>query len=143
MKITNHLKSPKKFNIEELLNFCAKELNIPEDVSLMLVQNEKLLKSISKEVEYEALLQNPIEKQFVLFSKDQTINQYIICHEMIHMAQYCRGDLKMSNDFREITWKGKLFDNSVPYEDREWEQEAFSKQNKLWKKFKQTIKSKK
>ena len=143
MEIKNHLKSPKAFDAEELLNFCAEELDIPEDVSLMLVQNEKLLESLSKDVEFEALLQNPIEKQFILFTRDKTISQYIICHEMVHMDQYCRGDLKTSHDFREVTWKGENFDNSVPYEDREWEQEAFSKQNKLWKKFKQTIKNKK
>jgi hypothetical protein len=102
MKIKNYLKSSRTFDVEELLNFCAKELDIPEDVSLMLVQNEKLLESLSKDVEFEALLQNPIEKQFVLLTRDKTISQYIICHEMIHMDQYCRGDLKTSDDFREV-----------------------------------------
>ena len=143
MKITNHLKSPKKFDIEDLLNFCAKELNISEDVTITLIQNKKLLCNISNDVEFEAILSNPFYKSYILYTKDDVVSQYIICHEMIHMSQYERGDLKMSSDFSKITWKGKIFDNSISYDKREWEQEAFSKQNALWKKFKQTIKKKK
>jgi hypothetical protein len=40
-------------------------------------------------------------------------------------------------------WKGQIFDNSYPYDKREWEQEAFTKQFVLWKMFKQFKKKKK
>ena len=64
--------------------------------------------------------------------------QYILCHEMVHLSQYERGDLKISSDYKTITWKGNVFDNSHDYACREWEQEAFKLQNKLWKEFKKS-----
>jgi hypothetical protein len=63
-----------------------------------------------------------------------------LCHEMIHLQQYDRGDLQMSSDFRTVIWKGETFDNSSEYLEREWEEEAFNLQNKLWKKFKKNKK---
>lgn len=142
MKIINTLKENKKFNLEDLLNFCAKELNISDDVSITVTQNENLLEKLSKDVEYDALLCKMLPKQYVLYTKYKIVSQYVVCHEMIHMSQYERGDLHISPDFKKITWKGEIFDNSISYDEREWEKEAFSKQNKLWKNFKKTNKKK-
>ena len=140
MKIINTIESPKKFNVETLLNFLAEKLNIKEDVELSVAYNDSLLNRLSNEnVEYSALLQNPVPKQYFLFVKSD-INelQYILCHEMVHLSQYERGDLKISSDYKTITWKGNVFDNSHDYACREWEQEAFKLQTKLWKEFKKS-----
>lgn len=140
MKLKISIKSPKKFNVEELLTFLAEELNISEDVELMVTYNNDLLDKLSiGNIEYEALLYNPIKDHYVLYVKEHISGlQYILCHEMIHLQQYDRGDLQMSSDFRTVTWKGETFDNSFEYLDREWEEEAFGLQNKLWKKFKKS-----
>lgn len=138
MDIKVRIKSPKKFNVEELLNFLSSELNINEDVELLVAYNDKLLDKLSTDsIEFKALLYSPLPHHYVLYVRENVFNlQQILCHEMVHLQQYERGDLKMSNDFKTVTWKGEEYTNDSYYEDREWEVEAFSKQNKLWKKFK-------
>jgi hypothetical protein len=58
MKITNYIESPKKFDVEELVNFLIKELKITKDFDLSICYNEKLLDKLSTEdIEFSALLQ--------------------------------------------------------------------------------------
>lgn len=144
MKIINNLKPIKKFDIEELLNFLASELEISEDVELALFYNGKLLDKLSTDdVEYSALLQPyPIPKKYSLMVREDasSLNQ-ILCHEMVHLKQYESGLLSQSSDFKTVTWKGKVYDNTERYFNREWEEEAFDKQNKLWKQFKKQKKN--
>lgn len=103
----------------------------------MLVYNDRLLDMLSKgEIEYSALLTNPVENQYVLNVKSGISLEYILCHEFVHLQQFDRGDLKANLDYTEIVWKGERYDSSTSYEDREWEEEAFSMQNELWRKFK-------
>ena len=138
MKLKIGIESPKKFDVEELLTFLAEELNISENAELMVVYNDDLLNRLSTgDIEYEALLYNPAKDNYVLYIKESVSGlQYVLCHEMIHLQQYDRGDLQMSSDFRTVIWKGEIFDNSSEYLERKWEEEAFGLQNKLWKKFK-------
>lgn len=143
MKIKNYIESPKKFNVEELVNFIAQTLNISNEAELTLMYNDKLLNQLSKgNVEYEALLQNPIPNKYVLIVKSNASGLHIIiCHEMIHLKQYDSGKLKMSQDCKTIWWEGEKFDATSDYSKRDWEIEAFSLQNKLWRKFKKYKKS--
>mgnify|MGYP003293759942 CR=1 FL=1 len=137
MEIKNYLKSPKRFNIEELIEFAIKELNIKHIKEIKLMYNDRLLDKLSKDIEFSALLYSPIINHYILYVREGIISQYVLCHELIHLQQYDRGDLKINEDFTKIYWKGEVFDNSIQYDQREWEIEAFSKQNKLWRKFKQ------
>lgn len=137
MEIKNYLKSPKRFNIEELIEFAIKELNIKHIKEIKLMYNDRLLDKLSKDVEFSALLYSPVINHYVLYMREGVISQYVLCHELIHLQQYDRGDLKINEDFTKIYWKGEVFDNSIQYDQREWEIEAFSKQSKLWRKFKQ------
>lgn len=137
MKVNNKIESPKKFDVVELINFLANELNISENAELTIAYNPELLKKISGEVEYQALLQNPTKNVYYLFVDNIKCGlNSVLCHEMVHLHQCDRGDLKLSNDHKSITWKGEVFDNSKEYRKREWEDEAFDMQDKLWKKFK-------
>lgn len=144
MKITNHINSPKKFNIEELIEYLSSILQISSKAELTIMYNDKLLNQLSKgEVEYSALLQNPMPNQYVLFVKSNVSGlQSIICHEMVHLQQYDSGKLKMSADCKTIWWNGEKFDTTFDYSKREWEVEAFSLQNKLWRSFKKFKKNK-
>lgn len=137
MEIKNYLKSPKRFNIEELIEFAIKELNIKHIKEIKLMYNDRLLDKLSQDVEFSALLYSPVTNHYILYVREGVISQYVLCHELIHLQQYDRGDLKINKDFTKIYWKGEVFDNSIQYDQREWEIEAFSKQNKLWRKFKQ------
>lgn len=138
MKIKNGIESPKKFDIEKLLEFLAEELNISKDVELMVVYNDALLEKLSVgDVEYDALLQKVLPNNYVLYIKESVSGlQYILCHEMVHLSQYDRGDLEMSSDYKTVIWKDETYTNTNPYNTRGWEEEAFALQNKLWKKFK-------
>lgn len=137
MKIKNNIESPKKFDVEELIQFVADQLGIDEDVELSIMYNDRLLKRLSKDVEFQALLHSPIPHNYVLMVREDVSGlQYIICHEMVHLKQYESGRLKMSSDFKTVTWDGETFDNTSDYFEREWEEEARSEENKLWKAFK-------
>ena len=138
MKINNYIESSKNFDVEELIKFLIKELNITKDFNLSIYYNEKLLNELSTDnVEFAALLQQSTPELYVLFVRKSKVGlAQIICHEMVHLKQYVSGDLKMNSDFRTVTWKGKTYDNSSEYFSREWEIEARALENKLWRKFK-------
>lgn len=137
MKITNYIESPKKFNVEELLQFVAEQLGIGEEVELTVMYNDRLLDRLSKDVEFQAMLQNPVGHKYLLMIREGVAGlQYIICHEMVHLKQYESGRLAMSSDYKTVTWEGKEFDYTSDYFEREWEEEARSEENRLWKLFK-------
>jgi hypothetical protein len=105
MKIINNIEPQKKFDVIELLNFLASELKISDEVELMLFYNPKLLNALStKDIEYNAILQNPIPHHYTLMLRDNlTSLNLILCHEMIHLKQYESGLLKQSSDFKTMT----------------------------------------
>lgn len=138
MRIKNLIKSPRKFDVTELIEFLAKELKIDEDIQLTIAYNEELLTKLSNEdIEYQAITYSPNNNLYYIFvTKTRLGLQDLLCHEMVHVSQCVRGDLKISNDYKTVTWKDEEFDNTKKYRDREWEEEAFDLQDKLWKKFK-------
>lgn len=53
-----------------------------------------------------------------------------LCHELTHLKQYARGEMKQYD--RGLTsWKGEIYSENTPYDDKPWEIEAHSIQNKL------------
>lgn len=66
----------------------------------------------------------------------------VISHELIHLQQYHTEKLKVINE-RELWWDGKLIDHSIvetiPYEQREWEAEAFNYQRILGQKIERIL----
>lgn len=136
MKVTNHLNPSKKFDIEELIEFLSDALEISDNVELTLIYNNKLLDKLSNQVDYSAFLFSPQPHHYILYVREDIDLSYVICHELVHLKQYESGNLKVSADFKEITWNGHVYNDNYPYDKREWEQEAFSKQFVLWKMFK-------
>jgi hypothetical protein len=54
----------------------------------------------------------------------------VISHEIIHIHQYNSGQLIYENG--EVTWENKTYDlNSVDYDYRPWEKDAFNRENEL------------
>jgi hypothetical protein len=61
-----------------------------------------------------------------------------VSHEMIHIKQLLKGQLRYEMDGNEevVFWRGKRFDTSkCAYIDRPWEREAYSKQEILTHQF--------
>lgn len=68
-------------------------------------------------------------------SKDLSLETIIttLMHEMVHIAQYIRGDLVPGVGRKHSRWKGKPVD--LPYSKQPWERQAARLEKVLWKKF--------
>lgn len=53
-----------------------------------------------------------------------------VCHEMVHVKQYCRGELK-DDMWGYQQWKSKKFKEDLEYMDQPWEKEAFKLEKRL------------
>lgn len=70
--------------------------------------------------------------QYLIFiqSMDRKESLLVLSHEMIHIAQFYLGDVKVMN--KGILWKKEaLISMDTPYEQRPWEIEAFALQGEL------------
>ena len=54
-----------------------------------------------------------------------------ICHEMVHVKQYYRREMRVVGNNELIMWKTKAIKDGVDYMDLPWEKEAFKKECKL------------
>lgn len=140
MSIISNIKSPKHWNVVDLVEFILKELG-NTDVTLSISYNDDVCDHFStSDIQIDALLDKStkIDKTYNLIIRQYAPLKEVIPHELIHLDQYERGDLKLNKleDKLYFIWKDEEYDPSIPYKDRPWEIEAFSMQNKLWKKFK-------
>ena len=62
-------------------------------------------------------------------------------HEMVHVKQYARGEMKDSSVSRDLVyWKGKEYDSSkITYYDWPWEIEAMGRERGLYIRYMQTF----
>jgi hypothetical protein len=51
-----------------------------------------------------------------------------VCHEMVHVKQYARGELYESERQSKHRWQGKWIDRDPDYWDRPWEIEAHGRE---------------
>lgn len=126
----------KRFDHIDLINYILNLYKI-DGITLNIFEGDKMLNMFSNdELEMSAILTNMIPNIYALYVREGSLSPDIICHEMIHLWQYHRGDLKMLNNGRQYLWKGRIYDSSTAYTDREWEIEAFGGMNKLLRKYK-------
>jgi len=134
-KITNYTDID---DISALLEFAAKQLGI-SDAEVVITKNDKLLDRFStREYRVNGLLhKSPAPGVYNLMLREHPSDplNLILCHEMIHLGQYIKGQLSLNVDTKVFTWKGQTYASEYPYESRPWEIEAFNGQGKLLKKF--------
>ena len=131
------VKSPRNVDFEDLIKTICHDIFGYSDLRIMVFNNHKLLKKLSKDdFELLALLDNPAPHIYNIMVNTDNPSRDVICHELIHLDQYERGDLSRSKDYKTITWKGEEFTKDLDYSDREWEHEAFGNSRKLWKQYK-------
>jgi hypothetical protein len=53
-----------------------------------------------------------------------------LCHELTHLKQYARGEMKQLDDGR-IRWKKKVYPEGFDYNKSPWEKEAFRVETEL------------
>ena len=83
------------------------------------------------------------ENQSVIYTKE-SLNRYtaikILAHELIHLDQYRSGKIKRVGT-KGVEWDGELIEDItiIPYNEREWEKEAFSKGRDLEKEIRKEL----
>lgn len=84
--------------------------------------------------EFVVSLNNKLNKKTMLIA---------LAHEMVHIKQFARGELKDYMRSDKVKWKGQVFCLSeVEYWSCPWEKEAYENDVVLYKKFKQYYKEK-
>lgn len=146
MRFKNYTKYKDSDNLDKLLQFVTDKLSITSG-EVILSTNDRILDMFgSKDLHLEAILQpTPIKDTFnlILRNRESSDVELILCHEMIHLNQYLNGDLKLDWDKKEFYWKGVKYENTIPYDNRPWEKEAFKQQYSLlkdWRKYKKELK---
>lgn len=56
-----------------------------------------------------------------------------LCHEMVHVKQYVKGEMKYDWRSGKTRWKAKLISDDVEYLDQPWEKEAYKLEEDLAK----------
>jgi hypothetical protein len=68
----------------------------------------------------------------------------VIAHEMVHVKQYAKGELKDFVRVSKVKWQGKVYDdNEIDYWEQPWEIEAHGREKGLYYKFLNSLKAKK
>lgn len=67
----------------------------------------------------------------------------VLAHEMVHVKQYAKGELKDFIRVNRIKWMGKIYDESkLDYWEQPWEIEAHGREKGLYYKFTDYMRSK-
>lgn len=83
------------------------------------------------------------ENQSVIYTKESLGRGTaikILAHELIHLEQYRSGKIKRVGT-KGVYWDGELIEDitTIPYNEREWEKEAFDKGRELEKEIRKEL----
>jgi len=60
----------------------------------------------------------------------------VLAHEMVHVKQYAKGEMKDYLRAKRVKWRGKVYDdNQMSYWDYPWEIEAHGREKGLYYRF--------
>lgn len=122
-------KSATKSIIEQSVKFFAKELNLDNSKYTLLVMTER---GMSKNDGCRGVVSKLGPKCLsMIIDSDLDMERLIItlAHEMVHVKQYARGQVKSSKSRKTHYWMGKKIRKD--YYNQPWEVEAFSKERNL------------
>jgi hypothetical protein len=92
-----------------------------------------LTKCMEKSGAYGYCMEGDNNRQFEI-EVDKTLRLYdfvsTLTHELTHMKQYAKGEMKYLNDGR-TRWKKKIYGDNTDYADQPWEKEAFRVEKQL------------
>lgn len=66
-------------------------------------------------------------------SKKKTL--LVLAHEMVHVKQYAKGEMKDYMRLKRVKFNGKIYDKSMDYWEHPWEIEAHGREKGLYFKF--------
>jgi hypothetical protein len=130
---------PRKNMIEALVRYYIRELKLGDSKFNLTVRFEKIEQE-NEAVELGAAAHFGKEIHVRLDSK---LDRYALIktlgHEMIHVKQIAKGQLKLvprllkSGITIDVFWLGKKMKKTIPYLQRPWEIEALSKEEILYR----------
>ena len=112
---------------DECIKWCIKKL-LPRYRTLNI-------KAIIKPMEDHGCCYNlnDLSRDFNLtLKKGLSVYELIstICHEMVHVKQYARKELRWCNTHYNVMWKKSVHTNTA-YDDQPWEKEAYKLEHRL------------
>ena len=78
---------------------------------------------------------NPKQFNIHIGNEDKKLSKQLrtICHEMVHVKQYAKGEMKnMWRPGRYTKYQGELYPDEMDYWDTPWEIEAFGRESGLY-----------
>ena len=112
-------------------------LEVREDIHLQIMFLHKLPNALAG-ITYQLGTIAPYHYQLFRVYVDNKLSKYeqrlVLAHEMIHVKQYVKGELKVTNK-EEVIWKGRKYQYDYSYNRQmPWENEAYKHDNLLMKK---------
>ena len=104
------------------------------EIDIKLINNLKEKEEVAGDCTWEDRRYRP--RQFTVRIDSAQEKQDMletVAHEMVHVKQYARGELKDTNHHILCKWKGKVIDSEkVNYYDHPWEIEAHGRERGLF-----------
>ena len=119
----------KKQFIEAILPSMVKQLGLTNTKKSLLIRLEKDCEGMGYTVPVDIL-----DSYVVIIKPTMTIKSIgiTLAHEMVHVRQMAKGILKIKNGVNY--WCGKRYTKRTKYLDQPWEQDAFARQEIVFRK---------
>lgn len=90
----------KNFDLKKLIHLILTQYYNYDNIILNVYYNNKICDKFStNDIKIDALLdKTPIPQAYTLILRENSDIKKIICHEMVHLDQYERGDLVLIKD---------------------------------------------
>ena len=123
-----HSKQKKQF-IEAILHYIIKQLGLTNTRKSLLIRLEKDCEGMGYTVPVDIL-----DSYVVIIKPSMSIKSIgvTLAHEMVHVRQMAKGILKIKNGVNY--WCGKRYTKRTKYLDQPWEQDAFARQEIVFRK---------
>jgi uncharacterized protein YjaZ len=123
-----HSKQKKQF-IEAILPSMIEQLGLTNTRKSLVIRLEKDCEQMGYTVPVDIL-----DSYVVVIKPSMSIKSIgiTLAHEMVHVRQMAKGILKIKNGVNY--WCGKRYTKRTKYLDQPWEQDAFAKQELVFRK---------
>ena len=126
--VESRSKQKKQF-IEAILPSMVKQLGLTNTKKSLLIRLEKDCEGMGYTVPVDIL-----DSYVVIIKPTMSIKSIgiTLAHEMVHVRQMAKGILKIKNGVNY--WCGKRYTKRTKYLDQPWEQDAFARQEIVFRK---------
>jgi hypothetical protein len=124
--VQSRSKKTKKF-FEAILPSMISQLNLTNSRKYLIVKTDRI------DSQGVTLPFYDIDTYLVVINSTKRITDMgiTLAHEMVHVRQMAKGKLK--SVAKGNTWNGKLYTKKTEYLDQPWEQDAFAKQELIFR----------